>query len=139
MAEFNNQNLMKDVEVVEDIEDLQDDNRIDDLKQSNYLIQRKLEQNHDNLSHDSRSLERDTDANAMDILNEPSPEIINMNRHYPTENKLNPQSMYITDDMSRDPMKFNEIDDEVLLTQKKDLEDSQAIYTPLIEPKLVVT
>ena len=130
---------MKDVEVVEDIEDLQDDNRIDELKQSNYLIQRKLEQNNDNLSHDSRSLERDTDANAMDILNEPSPEIINMNRHYPTENKLNPQSMYIADDMSRDPMKFNEIDDEVLLTQKKDLEDSQAIYTPLIEPKLIVT
>ena len=75
----------------------------------------------------------------MDILNEPSPEIINMNRHYPTENKLNPPSMYIADDMSRDPMKFNEIDDEVLLTQKKDLEDSQAIYTPLIEPKLIVT
>ena len=46
--------------------------------------------------------------------------------------------MYIADDLSRDPMKFNETeDDEVLLTQKKDLEDTHAIYT-LIEPKQIV-
>ena len=88
---------------------------------------------------DSQSLERDSNVDAMDILNEESPEILGLNPP-PTDNKQTPPGIYVADDLSRDPMRFNDTDDEVLLTQGKDFfEHSQQAILTRVDAKQIAT